>query len=132
MSYGRELLDDYAYELNSRGREQREYNCPNCGAPIGYAEICPYCKTRLNWTPTVEILYTPTRYSQSKIEARAKVYLEDLRNGLKEGTVLESLRRQLAEQIPNIWEVRTAEDHIADSVTYFARILAYKKQEGRK
>lgn len=29
----------------------RKYNCPNCGAPIGYSSICPYCGTTLFWLP---------------------------------------------------------------------------------
>ena len=129
MSYGRELLDDYAYEINNRRQEKRKYNCPNCGAPMDYAEICPYCKTRLNWFPTVEISYIPARFSQARIEARAKVYLEDLKNGLKERTVLDNLRLQLAEHIPEVWEVKTSSDPFDDSITYFARLLAYKRED---
>ena len=29
------------------------YNCPNCGAPIGYTEKCDYCGTRIEWRPYV-------------------------------------------------------------------------------
>ena len=27
------------------------YNCPNCGAPIGYGSKCEYCGTPLDWMP---------------------------------------------------------------------------------
>ena len=29
------------------------YNCPNCGAPIGYTDKCDYCGTRIEWRPYV-------------------------------------------------------------------------------
>lgn len=29
------------------------YNCPNCGAPIGYMDKCDYCGTRIEWRPYV-------------------------------------------------------------------------------
>jgi hypothetical protein len=29
------------------------YNCPNCGAPIGYTDKCDYCGTLLDWHPYV-------------------------------------------------------------------------------
>lgn len=31
------------------------YNCPNCGAPIGYSQTCAYCGTRLTWIPQMTV-----------------------------------------------------------------------------
>lgn len=31
----------------------KDYNCPNCGAPIGFTEKCEYCGTRIEWRPYV-------------------------------------------------------------------------------
>ena len=36
-----------------------KYNCPNCGAPIGYSDKCEYCGTRIRWTPIISIEYIP-------------------------------------------------------------------------
>ena len=30
---------------------KRRYNCPNCGAPIGYSPKCEYCGTVFEWIP---------------------------------------------------------------------------------
>ena len=50
--------------------DKRMYNCPNCGAPIGYRDICPYCGTRLNWKPsTMEIIttYRPVEHARCEV-----------------------------------------------------------------
>ena len=31
----------------------RQYNCPNCAAPLTGGDICPYCGTRIEWIPMV-------------------------------------------------------------------------------
>ena len=36
-----------------------KYNCPNCGAPIGFGSICEYCGTVLHWIPSMYIEYIP-------------------------------------------------------------------------
>lgn len=38
---------------------KKDYNCPNCGAPIGYSDKCEYCGTLLRWTPMISIEYIP-------------------------------------------------------------------------
>lgn len=106
----------------------RKYNCPNCGAPIGYTELCVYCGTRLHWIPTTNITFTPTRYERKKLVARAEVNEEDLRSGqLEEKTVLRHLRDQLAERIPEVWEVYTMDDPLEFRKIYEARLLCYGK-----
>lgn len=35
----------------SNNNNKKEYNCPNCGAPIGYGSKCEYCGTQLGWMP---------------------------------------------------------------------------------
>lgn len=78
------------------------YNCPNCAAPIGYNERCPYCGTVLYWRPSiVEIKTTPLR--SCRLRASVKIDRFDMKHVGKE-----VLYRQLVEQLePEIVKAMT-------------------------
>ena len=46
----------------------KDYNCPNCGAPIGYQDKCDYCGTMIEWRPYV-IHLAPQLYYHKTHEA---------------------------------------------------------------
>lgn len=77
------------------------YNCPNCAAPIGYHEVCPYCGTALDWTPTVHMTLEAGKRSIRKCVA---VCMEDINSFCFEGFVDESLKRQIGQVASEVWE----------------------------
>ena len=108
--------------------QNKRYNCPNCGAPIGYAEKCAYCGTLLNWIPTKEVRFVPEQMQRTILEARVAVdYGSLIGVGIKEEQIKDELKRQLAEAIPEAWEVCTMEDYRQDSVVYRARLYVWRR-----
>lgn len=47
----------------------KKYNCPNCGAPIGYSDKCEYCGTALNWIPMKHIVeFVPAELNMEELK----------------------------------------------------------------
>lgn len=72
------------------------YNCPNCGAPIGFTEKCEYCGTRIEWRPYV-IHLAPQLYYHKTHEASAVGTLP--RDMAKHEPMREMVRARLGEKI---------------------------------
>ena len=73
------------------------YNCPNCGAPIGFTDKCEYCGTRIEWRPYVIHLAPKLYYHNKTHEASA---VSDLpRDMAKHEPMREMVRSRLGEKI---------------------------------
>lgn len=72
------------------------YNCPNCGAPIGYTDKCDYCGTRIEWRPYV-IHLAPQLYYHKTHEASAVGTLP--RDMAKHEPMREMVKARLGEKI---------------------------------
>ena len=55
------------------GREK--CNCPNCGAPIAYEPRCPYCGTKLNWIPTINVQVVQARVVPVRARMRIPMWV---------------------------------------------------------
>lgn len=105
------------------------YNCPNCGAPIGYSEICQYCGTRLSWVPftSVKVEICPKtivpleNVMMVPFEAKAVLPPEDYTN-----MVYHELSRKVAEVIPEFMEIRSMDRLELCSTEIRARLLVCK------
>ena len=113
-------------------KDREKYNCPNCGAPIGYTERCPYCLTVLHWRPTV-IEFIPAIFDECKIEARAEIdeiYVNgrniQARKNMEK--VIEGLALQLAKDLPRYWELRKQEDPFRQKVIFHAELRLRKRR----
>lgn len=80
------------------------YNCPNCAAPIGYHEVCPYCGTALYWMPTVSMMFKTERRGIKKCVAAV---VEPIEDWLPERYVDGPLKEQLAQACSKVWERET-------------------------
>lgn len=80
------------------------YNCPNCSAPIGYNEVCPYCGTALDWVPTVNMTI---KVEKSGIRKCVAVFMERERDYALPGFVDDTLKQQLGQAASEVWERKT-------------------------
>ena len=106
------------------------YNCPNCGAPIGYAPRCQYCGTLLNWIPvTVEFVAQPLNVK--KLVGSVK-YTKDMIRGFGEEFALREAERRLAcdfaQKIPDVWDLKIIDDPIIDGKDYRATVYICAKE----
>ena len=82
-----------------------KYNCPNCGAPIGYSDKCEYCGTVLRWTPMISIEYIPKNLHVRQMAVATKISEQDeevIREiGAARGGdwIIRELSKRLAEEI---------------------------------
>lgn len=66
-------------------QQTKEYNCPNCGAPIGRdRDSCPYCGTAFDWFPTVHNTIVMENPYITKIRGVAEIDEWCLRGSSKE------------------------------------------------
>ena len=104
--------------------EQRDlYNCPNCGAPIGYNRICPYCGTRLRWEPypdTLEFKYTCVPVRNAEITAAVPIHLDII--GQSAPYVIRELVQKASAFVVEHIRVKRKEDRITGRVIYSARV----------
>ena len=101
------------------------YNCPNCAAPIGYSERCPYCGTMLYWRPSiVEIKTTPLR--SCKLRARARIDEFALKH-VGEEVVYRQLVEQLEPEIVKAMTVKKDYDPKDMEVIYQADLVVCKE-----
>ena len=106
------------------------YNCPNCGAPIGYAPRCQYCGTLLNWIPvTVEFIAQPMNVK--KLVARRIVDKEDVRRLGEEYAdrcAKESLAMMFAKKVPDVWDLQIIDNPVFEGKDYFATVYVCAKE----
>lgn len=112
--------------------DRNKYNCPNCGAPIGYTERCPYCLTVLNWRPTL-IEFVPASFDEHKIEARVEIdeiYTNERNIQAKKNMalVVERLAMQLAKELPEYWDLREGHDPFRQKMIYSAVLRLRKRR----
>lgn len=74
----------------------KEYNCPNCGAPIGFTDKCEYCGTRIEWRPYVIHLAPQLYYHKTHEASAAGTFMRDM---AKNETMLESVKASLCKKI---------------------------------
>ena len=87
------------------------YNCPNCGAPIGLFEVCPYCGTLLRWkVDPYHVDVIEHRFIIRKLAASAFV---DRRCGeTQESKIVQAkLALSLAQKLPEVWRLNTDVAH---------------------
>ena len=107
----------------------KKYNCPNCGAPIGYSEVCSYCGTRLNWVPftSVKVEICPKKIvnldAAVAVPFSAKEYLPP---DEYDRMVQKALVSKLAEGIPKFMQVISEEDPALLATKTHARLLVCK------
>ena len=75
-----------------------KYNCPNCGAPIGRDEICPYCGTKVQWVPVQTIEFVPINLGFRHVRAECAVHDYEM-EWISPGFLENRLVDQLAELI---------------------------------
>lgn len=108
----------------------KEYNCPNCGAPIGFTEKCEYCGTRIEWRPYVihlapQLYYYKTHYA-SAIEMVPKGPL-----GTDSSFTMRLARNELFERLSRQIQgnVKVRREDKGDAVFLHADIIYADKNE---
>ena len=88
------------------------YNCPNCGAPIGYSEVCQYCGTRLRWIPVQEykIVTVPAKIEVLRSVVQVPVELLHDHADLAHLMVMDNLKREFANELPKLWTLTEEDD----------------------
>lgn len=106
------------------------YNCPNCGAPIGYQDRCEYCGTRIEWRP-YEIHLAPKLYYHKTHEASAVGMVKKGALGTENPIAMELAYRELFGRLANQMRqnVRVAEEDRGDAVFLRASISYADKNE---
>ena len=106
------------------------YNCPNCGAPIGYSPRCQYCGTLLNWIPvTVEFVAQPM--NAKKLVAQRIIDEEDIRllgEEQADRCAKDSLAMMFAKKIPDFWDLQVLDHPITTGKDYRATVYICAKE----
>jgi hypothetical protein len=106
------------------------YNCPNCGAPIGFTDKCDYCGTRIEWRPYV-IHLAPRLYYHKVYDASVigtvKKGIMGTENAFAMKMAYNELFQRLARQIQK--NVKVAEEDRGDAVFLRASISYADKNE---
>lgn len=92
------------------------YNCPNCAAPIGYHEVCPYCGTALDWVPFAHMTIKTERRDIRKYRA---IFMERTPQISPAGFADNALKQQIGEAAAEVWARETISnytDHPIDGV----------------
>lgn len=76
------------------------YNCPNCAAPIEYAEICPHCDTPIVWEP---MLKSSGRIHRRIVKPCVAFFLEYPHSGLEREFIDKCLQEQIGKAASEIW-----------------------------
>ena len=114
--------------------KDRLYNCPNCGAPIGYSPVCQYCGTRLDWLPfkEVDILIHPKHINFITGEVSAFVGNE-VPQEIRDRVAFRGLVERLAENVAKVCRIRRDDDYIRCGKIYKAQVaFADLSVDGKK
>ena len=108
----------------------KEFNCPNCGAPIGYSERCEYCGTVLRWMPMTCIEYVPLHLNVRKAEVAVNLPYE-YADRIDRRAILDHLAGKLADFIieQKAFTLSVSEDFPTDSC--IVRMRTYIGKENR-
>ena len=107
--------------------DNRQYNCPNCGAPIGYSETCQYCGTRLFWYPVTKIEFLPVNRKVEKLRAETVIhYPESLKIPLE--PINKCLEQNLASLLHQYWVLSRDYDQIREALIYRAELSVINMQ----
>ena len=82
----------------------RMCNCPNCAAPIGYSEVCPYCGTAINWIPIKQATFETEIKDIRKCVAMS---MEPLHTWTPEGFIDGILKQQIGQAASEVWKRKT-------------------------
>lgn len=102
------------------------YNCPNCGAPIGYQDRCEYCGTRIEWRP-YEIHLAP-RLCYCKTHCASAIGKVEKRT---DPLLMEIAKRELFERLSSQLRgnVNVVQEDCGDAVFLRADIFYADKNE---
>ena len=104
------------------------YNCPNCAAPIGYSDRCPYCGTVLRWQP---FLALETVYLNAQpVESCAMIEPWELEKGLiTEPRIFARLAENMTQELAKHMEFKKLEyDFRTGRIPYIARLWVADKK----
>ena len=106
------------------------YNCPNCGAPIGYTDKCDYCGTRIEWRPYV-IHLVPRLYYHKTHDASVIGMVKKGALGTENPIAMELAHRELFERLANQirQNVSVTEEDCGGAVFLMASISYADKNE---
>ena len=110
------------------------YNCPNCAAPIGKDDICPYCGTRLRWVPFIENTITVAYMNVQEISAECRVrdygcWTGEFSKEEAKRQAIHDLRQKFVDILPNIMTIEEKLDRIYGEIVYRASIFIGKKEK---
>ena len=100
----------------------KQYNCPNCGAPMGYAEKCEYCGTLLNWIPTMQIEYVPKNLNVREAKCCVRISKDQV-DEISFEDILKDLSQKLADFIvkQKAYRLSKTYDWIRDCQAYIMK-----------
>lgn len=102
------------------------YNCPNCAAPIGYGPKCEYCGTVLRWEPFDQI--KKVYVNVKPLAADIFINNELLTYDFVRQDIQDKLSRELAQALPEIWELREYDDPYRNGKRYRAVVYVGRKE----
>lgn len=107
------------------------YNCPNCGAPIGYSPHCQYCGTLLNWIPAVAVTFKAEREKIKTLACRCRVSYSKFYYFGEAGqrATEKMLAEQMAEKLTEVWNLEIKDVPGAKCKEYCATVRVCVKQE---
>ena len=89
--------------------KKTKYNCPNCAAPIGYHEVCPYCGTALDWVPTVHMTL---KVEKRNIRKCVAIVPAPIHSGMTDAAVTMELIDQIGQAAAEVWEREKVENRM--------------------
>lgn len=104
------------------------YNCPNCAAPIGYSDKCPYCGTVLRWMPFLSI---DTIYLNAQpVDTTALIDPYMIEKGyVTDDRIFADLAQQMTRELAKHMEFRKEDyDYRSGRVRYRARLWVADKK----
>lgn len=113
----------------------KTYECPNCGASIGYQGRCEYCGSVLDWIPTTGVKYVSMREDTTDLHTEARIPMDIIKSGkLSLETVKAWLLQELTPQLMPFLTVQQKFDIRDLSYCYRASIKVVKevKENGSK
>jgi len=101
-----------------------KYNCPNCGAPIGKDDICPYCGTQVRWIPMIRMEYVPMNLGVRTLRSTCAVKpweMEFMRPEWIEDRLVDQIAKSIVES--KAYELSVQRDPFSNDTIYIADTL---------
>ena len=104
------------------------YNCPNCGASIGYQKRCEYCGTILQWRPyTRQVEFVPMGGEIVPLYAEVRISLRRMaEGGITKEMILKELTEEISHDIPRFLTLYEETDIKDMRKVYRARLKVAK------